>query len=202
MKVHQYLEIFLLVAGVLGIGLWLWAYLERSAYQESAERAFDEQAGRPQIPAAQKPRSPGGQSLIGRLSIPRLDMSAMVREGTEEATLRVALGHIPGTALPGSLGNVGVAGHRDTWFRVLRGIHNGDVIRFETQGQMYVYRVESTRVVQPQEVDVLRAGQEPELTLVTCYPFYYVGTAPRRFIVKARQVGPEARSIAAAAGAR
>lgn len=202
MKVHQYLEIVLLVVGVLGTGVWLWAYLERSAYQERSERAFDEQVSRPHVLAPQKPLAPGRQSLIGRLSIPRLDMSAMVREGTEEATLRVALGHIPGTALPGTLGNVGVAGHRDTWFRVLRGIRSGDLIRFETSDETYVYRVENTRVVQPQEVDVLRAGQDPELTLVTCYPFYFVGTAPRRFIVKARQVGPAPHALAAAAGAR
>ena len=202
MRVHQYLEIVLLVSGVLGVGVWLWAYLERSAYQESSERAFNEEVSRPPAPGPQKPRVPGRQSLVGRLSIPRLDMSAMVREGTEEATLRVALGHIPGTPLPGTSGNVGVAGHRDTWFRVLRKIHNGDLIRFQTGDETYDYRVESTRIVWPKEVDVLRAGQQPELTLVTCYPFYYVGTAPRRFIVKARQVSPEPRSIAAAAGAR
>jgi sortase A len=131
--------------------------------------------------------------LVGRLTIPRLHLSAIVREGTGEATLSLALGHIPHTALPGQPGNVGVAGHRDQLFRGLRNIRRDDLIVFETLAGKYVYQVKSTSIVKPQDVGVLRAGQVSELTLVTCYPFYYVGSAPERFIVKALQVsrGPE-----------
>jgi sortase A len=126
--------------------------------------------------------------LLGRLTIPRLQLTATVREGVSETTLGRALGHIPSTALPGHRGNVGVAGHRDTLFRGLREIRKNDVIQFETVRGTYTYHVESTQIVKPQDVSVLNAAQYPELTLVTCYPFYYVGSAPDRFIVKARQV--------------
>jgi len=126
--------------------------------------------------------------LVGRLIVPRLHLSAMVREGTGEKTLGLALGHIPGTSLPGQKGNVGVAGHRDTLFRGLREIGKNDLIQFETFEGNYAYRVETTEIVKPQNVSVLNARDYPELTLVTCYPFHYVGSAPERFIVKARQI--------------
>ena len=126
-------------------------------------------------------------SVIGRLTIPRLRVSAMVREGVGEDTLSVALGHIPTTALPGQTGNVGIAGHRDTLFRALRRVHKNDVILVQTLAGTYLYRVQSTKIVGPREVSVLNSTSSPELTLVTCYPFYYVGSAPERFIVKARQ---------------
>jgi LPXTG-site transpeptidase (sortase) family protein len=103
-------------------------------------------------------------------------------------TLDVAVGHIPGTALPGDKGNVAVAGHRDTFFRGLRDIRRGDLIDFETLRGNYAYRVEGTEIVKPEDVSVLNAGAYPELTLVTCYPFTWIGSAPDRFIVRARQL--------------
>jgi sortase A len=112
----------------------------------------------------------------------------MVREGVEEDTLGLSLGHLPSTALPGQEGNVAVAGHRDTLFRGLGAIHPNDLVLFETPGGNYTYQVEATKIVKPEDVSVLKAGEHPELTLITCYPFYYVGSAPDRFIVKARQV--------------
>jgi sortase A len=112
----------------------------------------------------------------------------MVREGVGEDTLRVALGHIPDTALPGTQGNVSIAGHRDTLFRKLRGVRKNDEIVVETLRGKYVYRVEGTQVVSPQDVSVLDPKPSHDLTLVTCYPFYYVGSAPDRFVVSARQV--------------
>jgi sortase A len=127
-------------------------------------------------------------SVVGRLAIPRLHLSAIVREGTGENTLDLALGHIPGTAVPGQNGNAGVAGHRDTIFRGLGKIHKNDLILFETLAGNYAYRVETTEIVRPKDVSVLRDRRHPELTLVTCYPFYYIGSAPDRFIVSARQV--------------
>jgi LPXTG-site transpeptidase (sortase) family protein len=129
-------------------------------------------------------------ALIGRLTIPRLNMRSVVREGAGRDTLEVALGHISGTALPGQPGNAGIAGHRDTLFRGLRKIARDDVIEFETPGGSYKYQVESTGIVKPDDVAVLRASRHPEMTLVTCYPFYYVGSAPDRFIVKARLLDP------------
>jgi len=139
-------------------------------------------------PATNPPWVIDKDGLIGRLVIPRLHLSAIVREGADGRTLRLALGHIPGTSLPGQNGNVGVAGHRDTLFRDLRKISKNDLILFDTFTGKYAYRVEITKIVRPQDVSVLKAGDHPELTLVTCYPFYYIGSAPGRFIVKARQL--------------
>ncbi len=143
-------------------------------------------------------RAPKSGDLIGRITIPRLDLKASVREGTTERTLALASGHIPGTALPGQNGNVGVAGHRDTFFQGLAGIRLRDEIEFETPEARYTYQVSSTQVVKPTSVQVLQAGLYPELTLVTCYPFDFIGSAPDRFIVKARLVSqiPAATNLA------
>src|SRR6202041_1007025 len=109
------------------------------------------------LPQARAPIQNG--ALLGRLAIPRLNLRAVVREGAGEDTLDVALGHIPGTALPGQAGNVGVAGHRDTLFRGLRKIEKNDVIEFQTPAGSYSYKVESTQIVKPKDVSVLHASQ-------------------------------------------
>ena len=141
---------------------------------------------------------PAPRSVIGRLAIPRLKLAVMVREGADEGTLSKAVGHIPGTALPGADGNVGLAGHRDTFFRALRNIRRDDTIELETTSGTYRYQVSSTRIVTPRDVSVLRPSGEPTLTLVTCYPFYYVGSAPKRFIVHATEVATVANAGKAA----
>jgi sortase A len=124
-------------------------------------------------------------TLIGRIDLPRLSLSAVAREGVDAHTLDVAVGHVPGTALPGDAGNAAFAAHRDTFFRPLRRVHAGDVLRVATPRGSYRYVVTSTRVVDPDDVSVLNPTSEPTLTLVTCYPFTYIGSAPYRFIVRA-----------------
>jgi sortase A len=135
-------------------------------------------------------KPPQPSEVIGRLEIPRLNLTVMVREGADGKTLHQAVGHIPGTALPGYAGNVALAGHRDTFFRALRNIKKDDTIELETENGTYRYLVESTDIVGPRDVGVLAASHGQTLTLVTCYPFYYVGSAPKRFIVHAAQVSP------------
>ncbi len=131
--------------------------------------------------------------LLGRIAIPRLEVHAMVREGVDDHTLRRSVGHVPGTAEPGADGNVGLAGHRDSFFRKLKDIRKDDKIVIETLDSKFEYTVDSTKIVGPNDVEVLAPTPDRALTLVTCYPFYYVGNAPRRFIVRARQVSVEAR---------
>jgi sortase A len=128
--------------------------------------------------------------LIGRMEIQRLHLSAMVVEGIDGATLRRGVGHIPGTALPGETGNVGLSAHRDTFFRSLKDLKIKDEIQFSTLKGDFRYEVESLRVVEPRDVSVLAPSHENVLTLVTCYPFFYIGAAPKRFIARARQVSP------------
>jgi sortase A len=177
------IERVLLVAGLIGIGVWLGSIVLLKFTQYSDSIRFDRQVSPPQAPLKVEPNE-----LIGRLRIPRLELSAMVREGDGDDTLRVALGHVSDTALPGQPGNVGIAGHRDTLFRPLRNIRKNDLIELETMAGNFTYRVDSTRIVSPREVSVLAPGPRRELTLVTCYPFNYVGSAPKRFIVKASEV--------------
>ena len=125
---------------------------------------------------------------IGRIEIPRLHISSIVRQGVDDATLSRAVGHVPYTALPGEKGNVGLAAHRDSYFRELRGVREGDLIRLVTPKGTFEYHVESLKIVFPANVEVLDPTPNPSLTLVTCYPFNYVGHAPKRFIVRARQI--------------
>jgi sortase A len=129
--------------------------------------------------------------LIGRILIPRLLLSVLVVEGIDKSTLRRSVGHIPGTALPGQPGNVGLAGHRDTLFRPLKDLRLKDEVQFSTPRGNFMYEVESLQVVEPDNVGVLDPSGDNVLTLVTCYPFYYVGPAPKRFVVRARQVAAQ-----------
>jgi sortase A len=123
---------------------------------------------------------------IAKLSIPRLGAQIYVVEGTDATDLRLGPGHMPGTALPGQKGNCVIAGHRDTHFRVLRNIRRGDEITLETQEGRFVYTVAGTEIVRPTNVSSLQPTQSGVLHLITCYPFYYLGNAPKRFIVDAK----------------
>src|ERR1051326_8803503 len=134
--------------------------------------------------AAHKAAPAEGQSL-GRLEIPSIDLSAIVAEGVQTSTLRRSVGHVPGTAMPGGAGNVGLSGHRDTFFRHLRDIRRNDLISITTLDGKVDYVVEAATIVDPDEAIVLHDIGRPTLTLVTCYPFYYVGPAPKRFVVHA-----------------
>lgn len=176
-----------LLAGAAGmLGYCAFVLVDTWIYQRQASQQFDQAHLGPRAP-----RGPGDDAtpgLLGRMEIPRLGMSMIVAEGTGEATLRRAGGHIAGTALPGHPGNIGIAGHRDTLFRPLRNIRQDDVITVTTLQGEYQYRVVSTKIVSPTDVTVLTSDRQEILTLVTCYPFYFVGPAPDRFIVRAERV--------------
>jgi sortase A len=158
---------------VLGDG-WMFQNRERRHFEQLLQDRSSQQT------------ATGG--LIGRIEIPRLGVSAMVMEGTSDTTLRRAVGHIEGTALPGQPGNAGFSGHRDTFFRPLRNIQKNDIITLTTLLAEFRYRVVSTRIVSPSDVAVLAPSGDEVLTLVTCYPFYFIGPAPNRFIVRAQRV--------------
>ena len=177
----------LLISGV-GALAWFGVSLVRThIYQQHSAGALDrEDLFRPAKMTGTTPRQ---GALLGSISIPRVRISSVILEGTDEHTLALSVGHIPGTAAPGSGGNVALAGHRDTFFRGLRNIRERDDILLTTAGGTKLYQVESTRIVSPQDVYVLNDVGRPLLTLVTCYPFYYVGSAPKRFIVQAHPVG-------------
>jgi sortase A len=124
---------------------------------------------------------------LGVLRIRRLRVEAPILPGTDDWTLNRSVGHIEGTALPGETGNSGIAGHRDSFFRALKDVATGDVIEVVTAARTVTYRVERTWIVVPDDVWVLDPTPSPAITLVTCYPFYFIGSAPQRFIVRAVQ---------------
>jgi sortase A len=121
------------------------------------------------------------------LRIPKIRLEVVVLPGTDDFVLNRAVGHIEDTALPGADGNSGIAGHRDGFFRGLKDIAPGDAIELETLEGRQVYRVERTWIVEPEDVSVLDPTPSRSLTLVTCFPFYFIGSAPQRFIVRAVQ---------------
>lgn len=196
-RLLRLLEWLLLLVGIAALGYYVYSSAETMLYQAFENRELDRildtappsgTAG--DVPlATPRPRPrPLDGTAIGRLEIPRLGVSAIIRTGSDARTLQLAVGHIPGTAFPGENGNVGLAGHRDTFFRRLRDIRNNDEIRLTTSDGTYDYRVERTSVVQPEDVWVLKPTGYPALTLVTCYPFTYIGNAPQRFIVRANRL--------------
>jgi len=146
--------------------------------------------------SSRRSESPGTSgregSALGRIEIRAIGLEAMIMEGTDAKTLRRAVGHISGTPLPGQQGNVAIAGHRDTFFRALRNVREDDEITLTTLGGFYGYRVDSIKVVEPDDTAVLDNSDAAILTLVTCYPFYFVGPAPKRFVVRAHRVSAEA----------
>jgi sortase A len=179
----------LLLVAVVSLGYFGYVSIEAHLYQAYENRELDAiLASAPPRPASSggaTRRRPAAGSAIGRIEIPRLGVSTIIRAGSDARTLRVAVGHIPGTALPGEDGNIGLAGHRDTFFRRLRDIRPDDEIRVVTADGTWRFHVQRTNVVEPADTWVLDATGEPTLTLVTCYPFTYVGSAPQRFIVRA-----------------
>jgi LPXTG-site transpeptidase (sortase) family protein len=142
------------------------------------------------------PVAPAPGTWIARLEVPSVKLATTVLEGTDDGTLSRGSGHIEDTPFPGRTGNVGIAGHRDTVFRPLRHIHLGDEMRLTTADRIYHYKISKTLIVSPDDVYVLDPTENPTLTLVTCYPFDFIGHAPRRFIVQATLVGDEARVAA------
>lgn len=131
--------------------------------------------------------SPSTSDSIGHLSIPRLGLSAVVAEGDDDRTLRVAVGHLPDTPFPWENGNTALAGHRDTFFRALRRIRLGDEIELATPHGTFRYQVTRQSVVDPTDLSVLEPSPMPVLTLITCYPFNFIGAAPQRFVVRAER---------------
>jgi len=173
----------LIVGGAVVLAWYSWALYQRAAEQRLAKEWLN------RTPEIYRPTPVRRGDVIGELDIPRLQLSVMVFEGDDAGILGHGAGHIPGTALPPGSGNIGIAAHRDTYFRPLRAIHANDVIALKTPAGTSRYTVTETEIVQPSAIGVLARAPGRDLTLVTCYPFAFVGSAPERFIVHARKIG-------------
>jgi sortase A len=194
-----------LLGGVCVLGTCGFLLIEAHIYRGEESRQFEslvhhavEVGGRSKTLMVAKPGS-----VVGKLEIPRIGIDALVLEGDDAGILGRAAGHIPGTALPDdSRGNVGIAAHRDTFFRPLRHVRPNDLIILRTLTGTYQYRVHSTEVVEPGDTAVLENTGRPSLTLVTCYPFHFIGSAPRRFVVRATEIPPTLRSLGPSVGTK
>ncbi|HEX7613761.1 MAG TPA: class D sortase [Thermoanaerobaculia bacterium] len=193
------------VIGLCLLGVALLAIVNTRVYQARQGRAFSDMEREAAASAhglqssavltstgPSRPAPDADPLVLGRIEIPRIGVSAIVREGDDDRTLAVAVGHVPGTARPGERGNMALAGHRDSFFGALKHIRVDDTIRIRTAGHRYEYRVDSTAVVAPEATQILDPTGDAVLTLVTCYPFGWVGHAPNRFIVRASRLQPRA----------
>jgi len=183
-----WLEYACWAGGIAALGWYAFVRADTFYFQAVQARRF----------AAMKDRgvetaSTPSKDMLGMLTIPRIGLSVAVLEGDSEKTLRRAVGHIPGTSLPGGPGTVGLAAHRDTFFRSLGGLRPNDEIVLETRSGNYRYRVAGTAIVEPASANVLQPQGRQALALVTCYPFDYIGPAPRRFVVTAWEISSGAK---------
>ena len=181
-----WIERLLLGTGIVCLIWWGVVSLQAMRYQREQRAALERmRMAAPARVHASAALATG--ALIGSLDIPRLRLSAMIAEGDDDGTLKVAIGHLPDTPMPWHDGNSALAGHRDTFFRALQHVRVGDALRVSTVRGDFQYKVRETMVVGPNDVWILDPTDRPTLTLITCYPFSYVGKAPRRFIVRAER---------------
>jgi len=179
---------FLLIAGALAVSYVALTLLHARFYQEVANKALEQQMhveDRHQASLTEPAAKEG--DVLGRIEIPRLGLKVAILEGTTSQTLRLGAGHIKGTPLPGEPGNIGIAGHRDTYFRGLKDIRTRDEIQIQTATELSHYKVDWVEIVAPSDIGVLSPSAESAITLVTCYPFYFIGAAPKRFVVRAHK---------------
>lgn len=204
-RIIPWLRAALLLIGLACLAYVVTVFVQTTRYQARQNQALDEivsvEAARPHLdqappslpnPDAAEPALAAG-ALVGRLEIARLGLAAVVRHGDDASTLKLAVGHLPGTARPGQPGNAVLAAHRDTFFRPVRNVKRGDEIVMTTPEGTYFYRVTKTHIVAPEDVWVMNPTEAAVLTLVTCYPFNYIGNAPKRFIVHAAKIGEAVR---------
>jgi sortase A len=193
-RLESWVEGCLWAIGFLALAAWsaVWVNARRQQAEGSRELDHRLEMSRNGEAASVHSRlsSPAKGDLIGRIEIPRLQMSTVVFEGTVDDVLRVGVGHLSGSPLPGERGNVVLAAHRDTFFRPLRNIHNKDTIVVITPSGTRRYSVYSMAIVTPDRIEMLGPTPGAVLTLVTCYPFDWFGHAPKRFVVRARELDP------------
>jgi sortase A len=169
-----YSEVVFLLAGTIFLGTASWRFVSFAAFQRYYDVLF---------------RYSGASALevTGKLTIPGAGLSVAIVNGDDDNSLNYGAGHVPGTAAIGAPGNTVIAGHRDTAFRALRNVHVGDEIQIQA-GKMYSYRIRQIRIVTPEDVSVLRDDGVDKLTMITCYPFHFIGDAPMRYVVQAEML--------------
>jgi len=181
-------RLIMIITGILALGYVAVTLISARIYQHYSYLALNKHTLSEEQHKLKQPVPPIKEGdVLGRIEIPRIGVSVAVLQGTTWRTLRLGVGHIKGTALPGEAGNIGIAGHRDTYFRALKDIHMNDEIQLQSATGTTKYVVDWIHITSPREVEVLAPSTKSTLTFVTCYPFYYIGSAPERYIVRAHK---------------
>lgn len=193
-RLRNWPSLALCAAGIGLLSYWIGVTIDAHVFQRQLARRLETTGSSESVSsvlerAYSTRREAITSGLVGRLEIPRLGISAMVTEGITQQALGRGIGHVPDTAFPGERGNVGLAAHRDTYFRRLKDVAKGDRIRLDTPDGVFAYEVEWAGIVDPDRIDLLEDTVRPALTLVTCYPFNWIGSAPKRFVVRCRPIG-------------
>lgn len=211
------LEWGLLVVGLLMFGVYLGARIHRSVLSRAEVERFKDKVleaeklkagteivsekpdfslwSSKRVQAYQESLAAHFAPALALLRIPKINLEVPVLEGTDDLILNRAVGHIVGTSKPGENGNVGIAGHRDGFFRGLKDVSTGDTIEIVTPENVTRYMIDEITVVDPSNVEVLAPRAQPSITLVTCYPFYFIGSAPQRYIVRASIMGSSGQKL-------
>ena len=211
------LEWLLLICGLLMAGVYVGARIHRSVLSRAEVERFKDEVlvhkelttgpkimgktpdfglwSTKRIRAYQESLAAHFAPALALLRIPKIDLEVPILEGTDDVSLNRAVGHIAGTPRPGESGNVGLAGHRDGFFRGLKDVSTGDTIEIITPDNANKYVIDEIAVVDPSNVSVLAPRAQPSVTLVTCYPFYFIGSAPQRYIVHASLVAPGTQKL-------
>ena len=184
----RWMQRFLFIAGTLAISYVALTLVHAKLYQDAAGEALDQQISAQEQHKVSPSRTVAKEGdVLGRIEIPRLGVNVAILEGTTSQTLRLGVGHIESTALPGETGNIGIAGHRDTYFRAVKDIRTNDEIQIQTATGLSRFEVDSVQIVDPGDTGVLAPSAGSAITLVTCYPFHFIGAAPKRFVVHAHK---------------
>jgi sortase A len=178
-------SLVLIIAGISLLGYVASEYWGMYRSQQRLEAEWERQATSINTPAA--PAIPPDQ-ILTRVVIPKIGLDAIVVEGASRKELSEGPGHMKQTAMPGQSGNAVITGHRDTFFRHIYELVKGDKIQVRRAGSVFTYEVTGKKIVMPDDVSVIRQTSDPQLTLITCYPTYYIGPAPKRLVVFSRLV--------------
>lgn len=190
-------RIFALLLVVLGLSLLgyvSYQYWDMYHTQQQLEAQWEQQAASVSVP---QPKPIPAADMLTRVSIPRINMDAIVVEGASRKQLSIGPGHVVDTAMPGEPGNAVITGHRDTFFRNIYELKKGDEIVVRRNGQVFKYQVTGKKIVEPGDLSVLKPTEDPQLTLITCYPTYYIGPAPKRLVIFSKLVQPSSAIQAA-----
>src|SRR5437016_11836560 len=188
-------HLFVLV-GISLLGYVGYQYWDMYHTQRQLEAQWERQAASASAPDHSKPIR--AADMLTRVSIPRINMDAIVIEGASRKQLSIGPGHMIDTAMPGEPGNAVITGHRDTFFRNIYELKRGDEIIVRRSGQVFKYQVTGKKIVEPEDISVLKPTVEPQLTLITCYPTYYIGPAPKRLVIFSKLMQPTSEMQAGA----